>query len=215
MSIGPQVAAVTGGDVEPVSCETLKERNEQSRTDLPNERAPSTISHGQYTPAGGKPENLWSRSKGRVAAKYKSGGASGAPVFQRYKEGLAYTTDTKRKTKGGRKVMAAAPTNINCDGSTFAYRPTKSTNTSNPDTAHTESRILEDLFKGSGGNMSGTLVMAIDWPTAPPGQKESPCEQCERVICGAMKCGLTIVLCQKGEPVEQDPGKCPDDQSPK
>ena len=116
MSVGPQAAAVDNTRADPADCEELMARNDKSRKDLNTERAESTISHGQYT-NGDSRENLWSRSKGRVAAKFKNDSTNLA-AFQGYKEGLPYTQETDKKTghKPPRDVMKAEETNVTCEG---------------------------------------------------------------------------------------------------
>jgi len=212
-SVTVQVAAVAVGSQGAQNCKTLKNRNERARSEMPTENDPSTITHGTFTPPGGKSQTLWSRSK-QLANCWKNNGfkAKGRIAFRGYQTGIKY----KEINAGAKPKLSdiATPTNVNCDDNgNFSYRANKTKSNSNPDPAHTESRIIEELFAGAGGSLQGTLLMAIDWPTGKEGKKESACEHCERLICAAMKCGLNIVLCKKGEAEQQDPDKCEEDLS--
>ncbi len=209
-SVAVQVAA---GKQGAQNCKTLKNRNKKTRREMPTEESASTITHGTFTPPGGASQTLWSRSK-QLANCWKNNGfkAKGRIAYSGYKGGIEY----KEIKPGDTPKLSdiATPTNVNCDDNgDFSYRANKTKSNSNPDPAHTESRIIEELFAGGTGSLQGTLLMAIDWPTGEPGMEESPCKQCERLICAAMKCGLNIVLCQEGEAKQQDPDKCADDLS--
>lgn len=81
---------------------------------------------------------------------------------------------------------------------------------------HSEARLIETVLKGtSGSGPKGTLVMSIDWKSGKK-RMQTPCDNCKRVICAAMACGLEIVLCQgkPPKPRKQDPDKCPKSLAP-
>ncbi|QQZ41619.1 DUF4150 domain-containing protein [Pseudomonas sp. SK3(2021)] len=85
--------------------------------------------------------------------------------------------------------------------------------TSNAAAAHTEAKIIDEIYKTINGH-GGTLLLCIDYPkgendTNLPLRRRSPCKpRCQPLICEVQKAGcLTIVLCdQENNPVPPD---CP------
>jgi hypothetical protein len=67
-----------------------------------------------------------------------------------------------------------------------------------PQTTHTESRIIEDIFAGKFGTPGGKLTMSINWQRK-DGIRNTPCPDCHDLICAAAKCGLTIEICTEEE----------------
>jgi hypothetical protein len=83
-----------------------------------------------------------------------------------------------------------------------------------PHTAHTESRIIEEIFRAQPKPTGGTLVLAIDWPGGPAAGKKTtdPCAACQELLCAVSKpepgC-LDILICdENGEPQSMEE-KCP------
>lgn len=81
-----------------------------------------------------------------------------------------------------------------------------------PASAHTEARIVEDIFKatnkaGVTGNL-GTLTLNIRWQQEDGGLCTKPCAACKKMLCKAQECGLKIRLCSntgdKPKPLECD-----------
>jgi hypothetical protein len=61
---------------------------------------------------------------------------------------------------------------------------------------HAEARIIEDLFEGSGGTVSGTMKIKIDWKSK---NSAAPCSSCHALMCAASECGLKIFVCGKDD----------------
>jgi Domain of unknown function (DUF4150) len=59
---------------------------------------------------------------------------------------------------------------------------------------HTEPKLIEQLFPTPG---SGTLRMSIFHKPAGANADSEPCTRCRKGICTAVKCGLTIKLCER------------------
>lgn len=81
----------------------------------------------------------------------------------------------------------------------FKYRK----NSARPLQGHTESKIIESLFKEFAspvtGRIGGTLTMRIQWQQ-PKGKPETvPCDDCRDLMCAAMDCGLKIKLCSDSD----------------
>lgn len=87
-----------------------------------------------------------------------------------------------------------------CGGHTYTKSPL-------PHTSHTESRIIEDIFRKPVPENS-TLVLAINWPGGPKKGKRTsdPCKHCQKLICAATEC-LNIVICSDKNKPEKP--KCP------
>ena len=65
---------------------------------------------------------------------------------------------------------------------------------------HAEARIIEHIFEGSGGTVSGQLTLKIDWKSK---DSAAPCPSCHALMCAASECGLKIFVCGKdGKPNE-------------
>jgi hypothetical protein len=102
----------------------------------------------------------------------------------------------KIKGKGSSSWSKGAKKSGLCDGHKYGggYQPAS---------AHTEARIVEDLFKrfnkvgmamGEGANL-GTLKLNIHWKQKDGTISPDPCDPCRTMLCKAQKCGLKILLC--------------------
>jgi len=171
-------------------------REELTPTDASTEKhRTTTITHGVLYRDGQPPKRYWSASKA-LAGKYKNGMATGHD----YSAGLERAA-TQRRNAAGHVISdvkgGAEGSHIKCgEQRGFKYRATASSSGQTPHTSHTESRIIEEIFKGSqGGRVTGTLLLAIDWPGGGDSQ-DRPCKHCKRLIYAAILCGLDVVLCR-------------------
>lgn len=178
MSIASAAMAERGGEAK---CERLQAANEAVRKDLrkrsrDTDRAPttrenykeaaakSTITHGIFTAPGGGSSVVRACSRALVNRRY-SGSSKGMPL-------------KKPEAAGGRKPSRA------CGGHTYAE--TRSNRQGGAHPTHTESRIIEDLFKpGAPSPAGGKLLLAIDWETAKPPHNtpRDACDACKKLLC--------------------------------
>jgi hypothetical protein len=195
---GALTSSIAGLDIpNPVNvkCEELSKANDAARDDMKSGEhgkgvenvgnANATITHASY---GGTIMRACSRA---IVHQYDNTWQSGLTNDEK---------NAKRNSQG--KVESGA----SCGGHVYKEADSR------PHTSHTESRIIENIFKAnpSGG---GTLVMAIDWPGAqqagkPPG---SPCNHCKALICSIATSKppcLDIKICNPETDVAEPP-KCP------
>jgi hypothetical protein len=83
--------------------------------------------------------------------------------------------------------------------------------TARPLQGHTESKIIESLFKTFAspvtGRIGGTLTMRIQWQQGNDNPKTVPCDDCRDLMCAAMDCGLKIKLCSDADVKNNSSGK--------
>ncbi|PRP96569.1 hypothetical protein ENSA5_36450 [Enhygromyxa salina] len=126
-------------------------------------------------------------------------------IPQKYDNGYTKPlTGTSSERRGGQGEGYLPKESDICGGGKHTYSNTQSNVT--PDTAHTESRILEELWASRefrdaasmvamGGGPKPRVTMAIDWPKPrDPDDVNSPCEDCRRLICAASSC-IDVVIC--------------------
>ncbi|HXT30760.1 MAG TPA: DUF4150 domain-containing protein [Vicinamibacterales bacterium] len=201
----PSVAQIAIKSPKDPECQELANQNKNFRRRTEQTGETGTVTHGNYTPKGGSPQPVWGTS-GSLSTAYQNrpGKCTGQP----------YTRRTGGETKTGVKKKRAEPTNIDCAKAKkrgWRYRPNKTTNTNNPDTGHTESKIVEDIFAGRNGLKPppGKLTLSINWKSE-AGNDDKPCPNCQRLVCAAAACGLEITICTDNEEVQN----CPKDLSP-
>jgi uncharacterized protein DUF4150 len=195
-----QIAIKSPTDPE---CVELAQKNKDARSATGQSGESTTVTNGNYKPDGKPSQPVWSTSR-KLSAAYSND--------QSYCPGQSYTEATGQTTKSGVEKKKAEATNIDCaEKRNFAYKETRSTNVSNPHTAHTESRIIEDIFAGRHGLTPppGELTLNINWESK-KGPDDKPCPNCQRVVCAAAACGLKITICTANEEVEE----CPKDLGP-
>lgn len=73
--------------------------------------------------------------------------------------------------------------------------------------------MLEDIFRAH-PNGGGSLLLSIDWPggAAQGRSPKDPCENCERLICEAVKC-MDIQICDENNRKQDARDRC-EDQTP-
>lgn len=191
-----KAAADMGADDNP--CAKLEQANNEVRDNMKareakrNKKKPKskrtdnaskpTITHGVFRPGGGgKPQVVRACSNRRMGAYY-NGMAKGTKQ---------YSKGSKRK----RKSSAA------CGG--HVYEENRADQ--RPHTAHTEARIIEDLFANGAPPKGSSLILGINWNTASePNTSQDACEECRKLLCavggkgGCMKIELCI-----GNPVAE------------
>lgn len=207
----PAIASQAVGTAGEATCKELQEKNKERREELGQRKQKTTITHAVYVD-GGKKQQMWATSRA-LTGKYKAGCAN--------RKGFNWVRGQKRsrikeRDKLGRRKTESAPTAVSCDESRgFEYRARRA----NPQTSHTESRIIETIFRNAGKEgPKGTLLMSIDWNVKEEGRwlkKKTCCKACQRLLCAAQLCGMRIVLCDKNNrPVPQNTEKCdPEDLS--
>ena len=145
------------------------------RTTRKAARGNTTISHAVFKGGG---EILKAASKA-VIRKYDPSFCEGLTSEEINKDPNSDTVDSK--ACGGHKYKKTA----------------------RPHTSHTEARIIEKIFSQKPVPTSGTLVLAINWPSPSPGKRPSdPCKHCKKLICAVTAC-LNIELCHKGKPSQK------------
>jgi hypothetical protein len=168
-------------------CHELSDSNDKARADMKSGKhggelatlagLNTTITHSVFTPTGGSPVMMRGFSR-QSAHQYDNS----------WQEGLTKDEKDNLKNENG-KVKSQA-----CGDHTYnrAYHM--------PHTSHTESRILEDIFRQHPtGDKRGKLLMSIDWPGgATNGTPKSPCVECQALICEAVKC-IDIEICDEQE----------------
>jgi hypothetical protein len=181
-----------GAAADRAKCKALSQANKDVRDDVRSRRSTPegkeaadkpTITHGVFTPPGsGAPHVVRACSNKRVGAYY-AGMAEGTPP------------------NSGPGASQSKPSGA-CGGHT--YREARSS--CRPHTSHTESRIIEDLFKeGAPDPSGGSLLMSINWESA---GSQDACEHCQELLCSVNKSSnpasgcIEIKIChgQPGEP---------------
>jgi len=155
-----------------------KKKPKKKRT---NNASKPTITHGVFTPKGGSASVVRACSNRRMGA-YFSCMAKGTPQY----------------AKGSKKTRKSSGA---CGG--HVYEENRADQ--RPHSAHTEARIIEDLFKSGPSPVGGTLVLGIDWNTStPPDTSQDACEHCKKLLCAVGGNGpdacMTIKVCV-GSPV--------------
>jgi Toxin PAAR-like domain len=165
------VAAMTMEEIRE-KCDELEEENQKDRG--------MSDPHG----SGGTNANGYantSEGTGSIA------GHSWAGADSKSDKHVAGHPDRKPRSEGG------TDSNVSCGN--FSYRGPEA-----QCSGHAESRIIEHLFEGSGGTVSGQLTLKIDWKSK---NSAAPCSSCHALMCAATQCGLQIFVCdKKGEPQE-------------
>lgn len=202
-----QIAIKSPQDPE---CKELANKNQSTRSKTGQKQKSTTVANGNYTPNGGPTQPVWSTSRKLGVI---NSNAPGYCAGQPYNRSTGKVTKVK-KGKTPVKIKRTPPSNIDCPEAKqrgWRYAPRKTENTNNPDTAHTESRIIEDIFAGRNGlpKPPGKLTLNINWKSAKGADKE-PCDDCQRLVCAAAACGLEITLCTTNENVKI----CEDNLSP-
>lgn len=105
---------------------------------------------------------------------------------------------------GGRKTKDSKA----CGG--HVYKEVRNNKQGEAHPTHTESRIIEDLFKpGNPDPSGGRLVLAINWNSAEPGQEKDACDHCKELLCKVDKASnpgkgcLEILICHGSPPKQQ------------
>lgn len=118
--------------------------------------------------------------------------------------GQAYTATTASFTGGGRSyfMKALTPKKLIKSSKRNQFAKSRKSNEKMACTGkewgaggnnnHTEPKLIEQLFPTPG---SGTLTMRIFHKPAGANADAEPCTRCREGICKAVKCGLTIKLC--------------------
>ncbi len=195
MPVVPGAGGPAVGEAD-AECAALETRNNDDRNTFQNNQAlsgPGTT-NTNFNFKSNTPEvsSMSKAAHSRVAARDLSP--------HKHVEG---TPAQARLKKNNPKSHVACP-----GGSSFQY------NGAYFKGGHTEARIIETIFKGSGvGSIAGTLTMKIDWQPSKGGQSCAPCEHCQALLCAAAKCGLKIEFCtndNKKEALDKD-NDCEDD----
>ncbi len=140
-----------------------KDRAPSTRENYKDAAAKATITHGVFTAPGGGSSVVRACSRSLVNRRY-SGMSKGMPL-------------KKPTAAGGRKPSKA------CGGHTYAESRSDKRGGAHP--THTESRIIEDLFKpGAPNPAGGKLLLSIDWTTPrPPETSQDACDACKKLLC--------------------------------
>jgi hypothetical protein len=216
-------AGVAPGVSADPDCKELNSANNTRRESLGQEQQKTTVSHAAIRRPGATTATVWSCSSA-LGAAYRNGGQGYVSGLEREDVGVdakdRRISDTKdesdAKGKQASNLCDKAKDQLRKNNGGKVYTTTKSTET--PHTSHTEPRILESLF-ANGPPPAGTVVtLAIQvskfnaeknkWTT-----DNNPCPRCQRLICAAALCGITILICEKNSPtsVEDKTGTdCPE-----
>jgi Domain of unknown function (DUF4150) len=155
-----------------------EKRNEQKAEEDQTDHAEKpTITHGVLTSGPGGPRTVVRACSNRRMGAYYNGMAKG---MKQYKRG---SKQVRRKSNA-------------CGG--HMYEENRSD--MRPHTAHTEARIIEDLFANGAPPAGSTLLLGINWNTAtPPEQSTDACEHCRKLLCAVGGSGpdacMTIKVC--------------------
>lgn len=183
-------------------CKELKNLNKKTREKWSESDSPeyakttaagnTTVTSALFIPAGQSTGKFMQASSRQVMRQFDDTLAEGLTAEER--EAQKNKTDPKKVDS---KI---------CNGHTY------NRGFFMPHSSHTESRILEDIFKGRKKGSTphmGKIVMSINWPGGP--QKglstNAPCDECARLLCAAAPC-IDIVLCdEKNKPIDYN-AKC-------
>lgn len=170
----------------PLSCAQLQIKNEEAQDEAHPRRKPPKLHKGETI----------------VASQFTTPTKSGNKTFL-FKSQSTLTDTTKNKKgwargnfKKGAKKMEA--TQINCKDAN--YKPSRSRNQG--PMCHCESRISETIFKAlnkGGSKPAGTLVLRIQWKKKDGKISTNPCDQCEKMLCAAKRCGISVKICGNGK----------------
>ena len=179
-------------------CEALKAANKSTRASMRQNKSKAvqeagslsgnaTVSHAQFKPTGA-PAQMFRACSRALATLFRSD----------FTQGLTSADKKKLRLKGkqAHRVRSQA-----CGGHIYK------SGFQRPHTSHTEARIIEQIFKNN-PNATGKLIFGIDWPggEAAGATRQSPCSNCQDLICAASEC-LDIKVCdENGEAKKPD---CP------
>jgi hypothetical protein len=186
---GAMTSSIAGMDVavsdEP-DCEKLSEGNEAARKDMQSGKhgediqavgnANATITHAHYTPPGGSTQVMRGCSRA-IVHQYDDS----------FSRGL--TAEDKKELKNENGKVESLSCGEHVYKRAYWY----------PHTSHTESRLIEEIFKAS-PNGGGSLLLSIDWPGGPNKglTPKSPCTDCKDLICAASEC-MEIKICDEND----------------
>jgi hypothetical protein len=203
-SVGMSAAqAAVGASSPETQCKKLEQANKEVREDIErNSRRTSlskksrakykeaagaaTITHGVFTPTGGTSRVVRACSRVFLCRRYKM---SQGMKLNKPKPGARKTKESKA-----------------CGG--HVYEEVRNNKQGGAHPTHTESRIIEEIFKAKKPPTGGTLVLAINWNSAEPGQEKDACPHCKALLCAVDKKSnkgegcLDIKICH-GSPPEQ------------
>jgi hypothetical protein len=191
MAKTPQNSGSTTVDIETMlpsapakaDCGELTTRNDDQQKKKTKRRKP--IKRGQtsvtahHQPAGGNPVFAGAVTPQSAVASSASNSLCQAPPQK----------VLKGKGKGGKNKLSPPP-NRPCTDTPFKFRRK----------GHGEAKILQTLAANDMLKPGSTLTLNIDWkPTKGPAS-DSPCPDCEKMLCDAIKkCKVTIMICRKGQ----------------
>jgi len=176
------------------TCEELQTRNAtQQRTAAKSRR----LKKGQTSVAGHfkRGKKGWNANAITPQGAIKSGKTSQ----------FCSAEPQKLVKKGKENKLSPAPKRA-CTEERFKFRKK----------GHSEAKIIQSIFKqaAEAGTKPpiGKLTMNIDWWPSGRGKPKSdrPCDDCDQLLCEAIKCGLKIELCKKDASEPEDySGNCP------
>lgn len=139
------------------------------------------------------------RGQTSVTAHHKPKG--GTPVFagavtpqsavaSSASNSLCQAPPQKLVKRKGRKNKLSPPPSRPCTEETFKFRRK----------GHGEAKILQTLAANDMLKPGSILTLNIDWKPGKGKPSDSPCPDCEEMICDVIKnCKVTIMICRKGQ----------------
>lgn len=166
-------------------CAELEQRNNDQQRKKTKRKKP--IKRGQtsvtahHQPAGGNPVFAGAITPQSAVASSASNSLCQAPA--------------QKLVKKGKKKKLSPPPKRPCSDAQFKFRRK----------GHGEAKILQTLAANDMLKPGSTLTLNIDWKPGKGKASDSPCPDCEEMLCDAIKnCKINVMVCRKGQKEPED-----------